>query len=125
MKSRSAGVASLERLEALVANPALYEMARLVPGQDPSSGGRRRLHPVFVWLLYDTLLSVYGSARQVEVELAHPLVWRHLQSLIRHRFPDDQELWLPEAPPPLPLCAHATPDRSGDPRRAASVACRA
>ena len=98
MKARSAGVASLERLEALVANPALYELAGLVPGQDPSSGGRRRLYPVFMWLLYDALLSVYGSARQVEVELAHPLVWRHLQSLIRHRFPHVQALWLPEAP---------------------------
>jgi hypothetical protein len=82
----------------LVANPALYELAQLVPEQDPSSGGRRRLYPVFMWLLYDALLSVYGSARQVEVELAHPLVWRHLRSLVRHRFPSDPELWLPEAP---------------------------
>jgi hypothetical protein len=98
MKPRSAGVAALERLEALVANPALYELARLVPEQDPSSGGRRRLYPVFMWLLYDALLSVYGSARQVEVELAHPLVWRHLRSLVRHRLPNDPELWLPETP---------------------------
>lgn len=98
MKSRSGGVAALERLEALVANPALYELAGLVPEQDRSIGGRRRLYPVYMWVLYDALLSVYGSARQVEVELAHPLVWRHLCSLIRHRFPNDQTRWLPETP---------------------------
>lgn len=98
MKPGSFGVAALEQLEALVANPALYDLARLVPEQDLSSGGRRRSYPVFMWLLYDALLSVYGSARQVEVELAHPLVWRRLRSPVRHRFPDDPELWLSEKP---------------------------
>ena len=85
------GVAALERLEALIANPALYELAELVPEQDPSSGGRRRQYPVYMWLLYDALLSVYGSARQVEVEFAHPLVWKHLRSLVRRRFPRREE----------------------------------
>jgi len=28
-------------------------------------------------LVYDCLLSVYRSARQVEAELSHPLIWRH------------------------------------------------
>ena len=91
------GVAALARLEALIANPALYELAALVPEQDPSSGGRRRHYPVFMWLLYDALLSVYGSARQVEAELAHPLVWKHLRSLVRKQFPHDEDLWLPAA----------------------------
>jgi len=95
---RTGGVSALERLEALVANPALYELARLVPDQDPSSGGRRRQYPVFMWLLYDALLSVYGSARRVEVELAHPLVWRHLSDLVRQRFPDEPDQWLPNTP---------------------------
>jgi len=92
------GVSALERLEALVASPDLYELARLVPDQDPSIGGRPRQYPVFMWLLYDALLSVYGSARRVEVELAHPLVWKHLCDLVRQRFPDEPDQWLPESP---------------------------
>ena len=43
MRPLAGGVAALERLEALIANPTLYELAKLVPAQDPSSGGRRRL----------------------------------------------------------------------------------
>jgi len=92
------GVSALERLEALVSNPALYELAALVPQQDPSAGGRRRHYPAFMWLLFDALLSVYGSARRVEVELAHPLVWRHLCDLVRERFPEEPDHWLPETP---------------------------
>jgi len=98
MTAPSGGVAALERLEALVANPALYELAKLVPEQQASSGGRRRHYPVYMWLLYDALLSVYGSARRVEVELAHPLVWKHLRSMIRERFVDEPHLWLPDTP---------------------------
>jgi hypothetical protein len=51
-----------------------------------------------MWVLFDALLSVYGSARQVEAELAHPLLWNHLRNLICARFPDDPDRWLPEAP---------------------------
>lgn len=78
--------------------PAFYELAHLVPDQDPSSGGRRRLYQVYLWLLYDALLSAYGSARRVEVELTHPLVWVHLRELICHRFPEDVDRWLPKTP---------------------------
>ena len=92
------GVSALERLEALIANPALFELAELVPEQEQSSAGRRRHYPVFMWLLYDALLSVYGSARRVEVELAHPVVWGHLRNLIRQRFPHEPHLWLPVVP---------------------------
>ncbi len=91
------GVSTLERLEALVANPAVYELAALVPDQDPSIGGRPRQYPVYMWLLYDALLSVYGSARRVEVELAHPLVWGHLSGLVRQRFPHEPDMLLRSA----------------------------
>ena len=37
------------------------------------------------------------TRRLRDVDLGHPLVWRQLRSLVRHRFPDDQKLWLPEA----------------------------
>ena len=92
------GVGAFERLEALVVNPALYELADLVPETDPEHGGRPRHYPTFMWVLYDALLSVYGSARRVEAELAHPVVWGHLRTLIHRRFPDDPRRWLPALP---------------------------
>lgn len=94
----SPGVSALERLEAIVANPELYALADAVPEPDPTAGGRPRTYPVFMWVLFDALLSVYGSARTVEAELSHPIVWGHLCQLIRTRFPHDEAKWLPEQP---------------------------
>lgn len=92
------GVSAFERLESLVANPELYALADAVEVPDPTDGGRRRDYPVFMWLLFDALVSVYGSGRRVEAELAHPIVWNHLRDLIRTRFPDDETKWLPPRP---------------------------
>lgn len=91
----SAGVGSLEQLEALVANDELFALAAAVPVTDPARGGRRRTFPPFMWVLFDALISVYGSARRVEAELAHPLVWGHLRALMAERLPDHP---LPEQP---------------------------
>src|SRR5205807_9817374 len=38
-------------------------------------GGRPRSYPDYMYLVYEALISVYGSARQVEAELAHRAVW--------------------------------------------------
>jgi hypothetical protein len=94
----SVGVSTFERLEALVANDALYELADAVPTPDPAAGGRPRMYPVYMWLLYDSLLSVWGSARRVEAELAHPIVWNQLRTLITDKFPDQPDRWLPAKP---------------------------
>ena len=51
-----------------------------------------------MWVLFDALLSVYGSARKVEAELSHPIIWNHLRHLITTRFPNDPDQWLPERP---------------------------
>ena len=98
MPEAGVGFSSLERLEALVANPALFELADAVPEPDPSAGGRPRDFPVFMWLLFDALLSVYGSGRKVEAELAHPTVWQGLRRQVRHALPDRPELWLGDRP---------------------------
>lgn len=92
------GVPVLERVEAILRNPAIYELATLIPEPDRSSGGRRRHYPVFMWIVYEALLSVYDSARQVEAELAHPVVWDFVRCLVRERFPKDPSQWLPETP---------------------------
>ena len=96
--ARKVGISALERVEALLANPALYEFGDLVPDQLEGAAGRPRHYPPFMWVLFDALLSVYGSGRRVESELAHPLLWGRLRELVRDRFPTDTSKWLPDAP---------------------------
>ena len=98
MRRPTSGVSALERVEALLANPALYELADLVPDSAPDAGGRRRDYPTFMWLLYEALISVYGSARRVEAELAHPVVWNLIRNTIRRQFPGRGDLQLSERP---------------------------
>jgi hypothetical protein len=96
--ARSIGISALERLEALVNNPALYAFANTVPEQRRSDGGRPRHYPPYMWVLFDALLSVYGSGRRVEAELGHPVVWNRLRELVAARFADRPEVRLPERP---------------------------
>ena len=97
MRSNTAASA-LERVEAVLANDAIFELAALIPPADPSRGGRPRAYPDYMALIFETLLSVYGSARRVEVELAHPIVWNLIRRHIRKRFRRRPHLWLPDAP---------------------------
>jgi hypothetical protein len=98
VRSNPAGVSALERVDALLANPALYELAELIPNADLTAGGRQRDYPTFMWLLYEALVSVYGSARRVEAELAHPVVWRHVRATVHRRYPGRADLQLPARP---------------------------
>lgn len=92
------GHGGLERLEALLSNPAVYAIADAVPVHDSRLGGRPRTYPIYMWVVYDALLSIFRSARRVEAELQHPLVWDRMRALIRERFPEEPDLWLPEVP---------------------------
>ncbi len=92
------GVSKLERVEAIVENPAIYRLAELIPMAAPGRGGRRRQYPEHMWLIYEALLSVFGSARQVEAELSHPTVWGLLRDRVRRQFPHDPSGWLPARP---------------------------
>jgi hypothetical protein len=96
VKRAQRGVSALERIEAILANPALYELADLVPEAD--TGGRPRDYPTYMWLLYEALISVYGSARRVEAELSHPVTWKLIRKNIRRRFPNRLDMQLPKIP---------------------------
>src|SRR5687767_7401447 len=48
--------------------------------------------------VYGALCSVWRSARQVEAELAHPLVWTFMRDLVTARFPNDPSRQLPVTP---------------------------
>src|SRR4051812_44653237 len=91
-------VGALERLDAILDNPATYELAAVIPEPDHSRGGRPRQYPEFMFIVFEALLSVYGSARQVEAELAYPLVWQHVCTVVRRRFSDRVDLHLPATP---------------------------
>ena len=77
------GVGALRRVEAILRNPETYRLA--VPQADLTRGGRPRTYPDFMVFVFEALISVYGSARQVEAELAYPLVWRMVCRLVRKR----------------------------------------
>ncbi len=91
-------VSALERVDAILANPATYELAAVVPETDHTHGGRPSQYPTFMCIVFEALLSVYGSARQVEAELSHPLVWNHIRTAITKQFPDQPEMHLPATP---------------------------
>src|SRR5207253_814772 len=95
----SPGVADLDRVEAILRNPALYELAALIPGpRQGEGGGRPRDYPDYMYLVYEALISVYGSARQVEAELAHRVVWKVIRRAVKRQFPDDLKMRLPSRP---------------------------
>ncbi len=92
------GVSSLEQVEAILSNPAIYELAELLENDQAPTGGRRQTYPKYMLLAYESLITVYRSARRVEAELAHPIVWKFVRRTIRALFPDDESKWLPDQP---------------------------
>ena len=98
MATAPTGVSRLQALEAILLNPELYWLAEEIPFPDPERGGRMRAYPNFAYLLYEALISVYRSARQVEAELSHEVVWRFAQRMVRRMFPDDRAMRLPGKP---------------------------
>jgi len=95
---RASGVSALERVEAILRNEALYELAELIPRPTGGRGGRPRQYPDYMLLVYGALLSVYRSGRQVEAELSHPVTWRFMRRLVKRLFPEDPSRHLPRRP---------------------------
>ena len=95
---RTSGVSALERVEAILRNEALYELAERIPRPSGEQGGRPRHYPDYMLLVYDALLSVYRSGRQVEAELSHSVTWRFMRRLVKRLFPDDPSRHLPRRP---------------------------
>ncbi len=98
MTRRQGPTSTLERVEALLANPALYELADQIPTRLPGTPGRPSLYPPWMWLLYEALISIYLSARAVETELSHPAVWNLIRRHTRRALPHRRDLWPPRRP---------------------------
>jgi hypothetical protein len=85
VSDRWRGVSAFERLEAILANPEVHQLASVVPSQLRHIGGRPRHYPAFMAIVYEAAISVFGSARQVEAEFAHPALWRWVRRLAYKR----------------------------------------
>ena len=94
MAERAGGVSALSRVEAILANPEIYALGRLVPARARTAGGRRASYPLFMLLVWEALISAWGSARQVEAELGHAFVWK----LVRRRVLEHGGVELPRKP---------------------------
>lgn len=51
-----------------------------------------------MYLAFEALVSVYGSARQVDAELSHRPVWKLMRRTVKKLFPDDLRMRLPSRP---------------------------
>src|SRR5438552_11934732 len=98
MAGTSPGVAALDRVEAILRNPAIYELAGLIPQPPREKGGRGRDFPDFMYLVFEALISVYSSARQVKAELSHKVVWKLMRRTVKKMWPDDEAMRLPSRP---------------------------
>ena len=88
---------TLEKIEAILASPLTYELAELLPDKPPA--GRPRDFPKFMWITYHALVNfVWGSARRVDTELRHDVVWKFIRRTVKRRFPDQPEMWLQNKP---------------------------
>src|SRR3954463_10764808 len=88
--------AALDKVEAILRNPATYAIAAGIP---PHPGnGRPRTYPDYMGIVFAALLSVWRTARQVEAELAHPQVWDFTREIVEKRFPDEPAMHLPAMP---------------------------
>jgi hypothetical protein len=92
------GAGSLRRVEAIFRNPALYALSEAIPRPDRTAGGRPGTYPSYMLLAFEAMISVYRSARRVETELADPLVWGFIRSIVEDVFPGDPSMHLPDAP---------------------------
>jgi hypothetical protein len=81
------GVSSLEHVEAILRNDAIYDLGELITEPARERGGRKAKYPAFMLIAYEALISVFRSARRVEAEIAHPLVWELMRRIVRERYP--------------------------------------
>jgi hypothetical protein len=98
MGSRTRGVGQWERVEAIFADPTIYQLGDAIPDPPAEHGGRPRHYPRYMTVAWLAFVAVFRSSRQVEAELADPTTWSRLQRLARHRFPEDPTKWLPDKP---------------------------
>src|SRR5438105_15216411 len=86
------------KIQAVLDGPEIWEAGEAIPTPPRENGGRRRLYPGWMMILFDAMIHIFGTAREVEVEFTDPQVWRMLQAARRRHYPSDPSNSLPERP---------------------------
>lgn len=89
------GVSLFDKVEAVVRNRAIYELAEVLPKRQPSDVGRPREWPDYMPFLYEAFISIFTSSRKVDAELKHRYMWRLVRRLVKKMHPNDPSMWLP------------------------------
>ncbi|MFC5027869.1 hypothetical protein ACQFX6_17390 [Streptomyces sp. DSM 41987] len=90
----------LERLEFLVANPDLYEVAEQVfPTRTPGTRGRRPAYPPFIYLILLASVSIFETAEMACANLQHEHMWKTVREAVREHCGDAAADDLPETGP--------------------------
>lgn len=77
-------VIDLERIHAVTYNPGIYALAATIPDTDPEGPGRPGEFPLYVYVLFNVLTAVFGSARATAANMRHPAIWTIIRQGIAH-----------------------------------------
>ncbi|MFE2844794.1 hypothetical protein ACFXKS_14710 [Streptomyces scopuliridis] len=93
-------ICDLTRLEYVVANPALYEVAATVfPPKIRKGPGRPARYPPYIYLIYLICIAIYDSSRRTDATLRHPDTWKAVCVGVRRQLGDKEADALPNRGP--------------------------
>ena len=95
-----------ETMEAVLRHRPLYELAALLPQQQPV--GRKPAHPAVLLLLYGVLMRVYRSGQKVQTELSRPELWQRALTVLE-QMAQDPTLPLPRDDSGAPVLPRQAP----------------
>ena len=89
-------IPQIRRLEYLVTNPDLYEVADAVLlRKQPGTRGRTPHFPPYIYMIFLAAISVFGTALATEANLQHPDMWNIVRKGVRLRLGDEEADALP------------------------------
>lgn len=65
----------LDEVAAIVYAPATYQVAARFPVRQTGQAGRPAHYPIWTYMVYAQLISVYGSARKVHAAMRNAIIW--------------------------------------------------
>lgn len=77
-------VVNLRRAIAVAHNPDIYAMAAQIPDTTSGGPGRPGEFPVYIYLIFNALTAVFGSARATAANLRDPAIWAHIRVGVAH-----------------------------------------
>jgi hypothetical protein len=95
-------IPDITRLEYVVANPALYEVAAAVfPPKIRKQRGRPAHYPPYIYLIYLASIAIFDSSRSATSTLQHPDMWKVVLTGVRRQLGDSEADALPDRGPSL------------------------